>query len=313
MDRTSVLLLLFAAMTALALGLLLAVMALVRRLFGPRWARQAVPPPLIQRQARTGLPLTSLDAEPQDFDAEFERVVSDSDLPLGPFELVLAVVTCALLAGGVAWIWNDEPLMGMAAALVVIVLFPPLLMARRSRRRLTLREQFPMVLDLMARAVRAGQSLDQAVSLIGEQSPPPWGPQFRIAARQLESGLSVQAAVAALRRRTRIMEVQELLTVLTVHRQTGGNLSAMLERLAANARDRLDFHRQFRAATSGARYATITILVAFVILFGFFFVNDNEYSQAFFQKPEGAAATALAFGLMALGLWWIQRILRVDY
>jgi tight adherence protein B len=312
-DRTSVSLLVFAAFTAIALAFLLAGLALFRRLFGRRLARRVPPPPLILRRPDTGQPLTSLDAEPRDFDAEFARLVSDSDLPLGAVELVLAVLACALLAGGVAWIWNDEPLVGIAGALTVILLFPPVLLARRARRRLTLREQLPMMLDLIARAVRAGQSLDQAFALIGAQSPPPWGPQFRVAARQLESGLSVQAAVAALWRRTRVTEVQELLTVLTVHRQTGGNLSDMLERLAANARDRLDFHRQFRSATAGARYATVLMLVAFVAVFGFFFVNDSEYSQAFLRKPEGLTAVGLAVGLMALGIWWIQRVLRVDY
>jgi tight adherence protein B len=309
-DRTTVLLVLFAALTALALALLLAGLALARRLFGPRRMPAL---PLVLRHPETGQPLTSRDAEPQDFDAEFARLVGDADVPLGPLELVLAVLTGALVAGGIAWIWYDEPLTGMVAALVVLLLFPPLLLARRARRRMTLREQLPMVLDLMARAVRAGQSLDQAVGLIGAQSPPPWGPQFRLAARQLESGLSVQAAVAALWRRTRITEVQELLTVLTVHRQTGGNLSLMLERLAANARDRLDFHRQFRSATAGARYATILMLVAFVVVFGYFFLNENEYSRAFLQTPEGTAALAAAIGLMALGIGWIQRILRVDY
>lgn len=310
MDRTSLSLLLFAAFTAIALAVLLVVAAVTRRLFGPRREPEL---PLILRHSGTGQPLTSLDAEPQDLDAEFERLVGDAGVPLGPVELVLAVLTGALAAGGIAWIWYDEPLMGMAGALVVILLFPPLLLVRRTRQRMILREQLPMVLDLMARAVRAGQSLDQAISLIGAQSPAPWGPQFRIAARQLESGLSVQSAVAALWRRTRIAEVHELLTVLTVHRQTGGNLSLMLERLAANARDRLDFHRQFRAATSGARYATILMLVAFVAVCGVFFLNDNDYSRKFLQQPEGAAAVGVALGLMVVGTWWIQRILRVDY
>jgi hypothetical protein len=55
------------------------------------------------------------------------------------------------------------------------------------------------------------------------------------------------------------------------------------------------------------------MLVAFVAVFGFFFVNDSEYSQAFLRKPEGLTAVGLAVGLMALGIWWIQRVLRVDY
>ena len=176
-----------------------------------------------------------------------------------------------------------------------------------------LREALPPVLDLIARACRSGESLDQAIALVGTQAAAPWGAQFQICDRQMQAGLSVASAFTTLWRRTHVPEIRDLQLVATVHRQTGGNLAAMLEKLADNARDRLDFQRQFRSATAGPRFGSLVMTLVFVGVVGLLFLYDNEYSTRYFERPEGWSITAFGCGLLGVGLLWINRILRVDY
>src|SRR4029077_1208925 len=128
---------------------------------------------------------------------------------------------------------------------------------RRNERFAQIRELLPGSMELMARAVRAGETLDQAVDAAGWGTLEPLGIEWRRAARHLDLGLSVPGAMKSMTKRAPLMEMRILSTALNVQRRTGGNLPTTLERLSHVIRDRLSYQRQFRAATGASRMATI--------------------------------------------------------
>jgi tight adherence protein B len=315
LDPSSWSLLVFAALTALALAVLLPALGLVRWVLGrasDRRVGEASPPPLLPAYLREGRPPAEGEGEPVDLDTAFARLVGEARLPLGPWEFALTVVAGALLVGGGLLLWTDAVAPGLAGAALTVLLAVPLLRLRRARLVAAMRAGWPEVIELMARAVRAGQGVDRALELVGAQAPEPWAAQFRACARQVQVGLSVRAAVGAMARRTRLPEVHELGTVLAVHRQTGGSLGRMLERLAALARDRLAVERQFRAATAGARFATALMVLMLVLGLLFLFVYEPDAGRPYLQRPEGLAILATAAGLATLGLGWVHAVLRLD-
>ena len=66
-------------------------------------------------------------------------------------------------------------------------------------------------------------------------------------------GLGLPAVMRSLTRRVPLYDVRILATTLIVHRQMGGNVVSVLERLAQVIRERLNYRRQLRATTAAGR------------------------------------------------------------
>ena len=210
-------------------------------------------------------------------DRSFHQMVIETGLDLMPMVAMLALVCVGMAAGSVVFLLQEDLPLAITAGLLVAAIGWLCLAVKRGRRIVQIQNQFPDVLQLLARAVRAGESFDQAIALVGEKSAEPLATEFRRAARQMQMGLSLPATMRALVHRVRIMEMRIFATTLSVHRQTGGNLAITLERMARVVRDRLNYRRQLRATTAAGRFSAMLVASAGPLLFAYMFLIQPEY------------------------------------
>ena len=172
-------------------------------------------------------------------DQGFERLVLESGSQFTSSAFFLLLMSCAAVGGGILGFLEDDPLLGVGGAMLGILL-PLLYIAfQRIVRMRQIREELPIVLDMIARTTRAGKSVDQAIDLVAAEVGGPLGKEFRQCSRQLEMGRSFDGAMRSMAARVRLVEMQLLATTLVVQRGSGGNLSETLDRMAAVVR-RLD-------------------------------------------------------------------------
>jgi tight adherence protein B len=90
---------------------------------------------------------------------------------VGHAQLVGAQVLCALIAAGVVLLFTRT--ITVTACFGVFAFFVPVVVLRRMRRRrqVALREIWPEAVDNLASAVRAGMSLPEGLSALGERGP----------------------------------------------------------------------------------------------------------------------------------------------
>jgi len=245
-------------------------------------------------------------------DLALERLVVESGLDWTSMAAALLLIAGGLLVGGVFWIWTENLLATAIGGLIGMALPLPILAYHRAKRLRLLRERMPDALDLVARAVRAGESLDQAIDLAGQKGPEPLATEFRRCARQMQMGLAMNAVMRALVHRVRIMEMRIFATTLAVHRQSGGNLAITLERMAAVIRERITYQRQVRAATAAGRFSAAMIATAGPLLFGYMFFFQYEYAGRLITLPLGQSLLVIAVVLEITGLLWIARMLKTD-
>jgi tight adherence protein B len=182
----------------------------------------------------------------------------------------------------------------------------------RVRRMREIREQLPNVLDMLARAVRAGTSLDQAIKIVGSEAGGVLGREFTQCARQLEMGRSLPAVVKSLAMRVRLIEMRILSTTLSVQRQSGGNLADSLERMAGVIRDRLTARRRLRAATGAGRASTLLIATLGPLAYLVMFVWQPEHMSIMYQDPLGQLMLFTAISLEVVGILWVASLLRQE-
>mgnify|MGYP002623567035 CR=1 FL=1 len=243
----------------------------------------------------------------------FSRLLYESGASYARDVAFMTELAGGLLVGGVLFLWFENMLVAAIGFCVGMLMVIGLYMLARVRRHRIMREQLPDVIDHMARAVRAGQTVDQAVNLVGDTSPNPLGLEFKRCAGQLNMGLSVDAAMRALSRRVTIPEMRILASTFVVQRRAGGNLPATLERLAKVIRDRIAYYRQFRAATAGSRMSMIVVGVTGPLVALYMSIFQPEFFGRFFESSFGWLMFGMAIAFYVVGLTIMYLILRTDY
>ena len=162
-------------------------------------------------------------------DQAFDRLILESGLAFTPWSAFLMLIATGLLIGGGLWTWFEAWAPALAGSAVGLTLPLAYISFKRHRRIIAMRNQLPDVLDMLSRAVKAGESLDQAIRLVAEEAGGELGREFTQCSRQLDMGRSLSAVVASLANRVRLMEFRILAATLSVQRQTGGNLAETLQ------------------------------------------------------------------------------------
>lgn len=247
------------------------------------------------------------------FDRWFLRLVWETESASSPIVVALLSVLCGLVVAAAIFLWNEKLVLaglGMLAGTALPLLY---LSWRRRRRVRALQDQLAPSLDLLARSIRAGQTLDQAMNVMGEHAPEPMAAEFRYCAKQLAMGLGMPAVMRSLVDRVQLYDVRIFATTLIVHRQTGGNIAFVLSRLAGVVRDRLNYRRQLRVATAAGRLSAGLVSIAAPAIFLFFFFFRPQYVSTMLQSPLGQMLLIGAVVLEVVGLVWTLRLLKPAY
>ena len=243
-------------------------------------------------------------------DQGFERLVLESGAAMTSTTFFLVLMLCAIVFGGSVGFFEDDPLVGIAGAMVGLLIPLGYVSLLRLRRMKTIREELPIVLDMLARTTRAGKSVDQALEVCAAELSGPLAAEFRQCSRQLEMGRSFDGVMQSLSARVRIVEMQILTTTLVVQRGSGGNLSETLERMSAVVRDRMMAYRQMMAATGAGRVSTMLVATIGPLAFLFLMLVHRSHLQVMFDEPLGRLLLFTALLLEITGLAWVFKLLR---
>ena len=133
-------------------------------------------------------------------------------------------------------------------------------------------EQFPDALDLLSRAIRAGHAFTTAMGMVADEAPDPIGPEFKKTFDEQNFGIPLKDALDNLGERVPLIDVRFFVTAVLIQRETGGNLSEILDNLSHVVRERFKILRQVRVYTAHGRmtgYVLMALPAALAIALSF--------------------------------------------
>jgi tight adherence protein B len=239
----------------------------------------------------------------------FEAMVEQSGLRTTPRALLTIAVVAAVALGAVTAL-----LVGPLAAVPATAagLAGPILHVRRKRdaRREKLRSQLPDAFDLMARSVRAGQTMQQALIAVADEFPPPIAEEFALCSEQQNLGLSTDEAYQDLAERTDLVEIKLFVTAAAVQQQTGGNLTELLERLSALMRDRQRIRGVVKTLTAEGRLQAVLLMALPPGMFVIMMILNSSYARLLLEYPKVVLVTVV---LETLGALCIRKIVNFNF
>ena len=159
------------------------------------------------------------------------------------------------------------------------------LKVKRSRRMRAFEEQFPEGLDLISRALKAGHAFATGLKMVADEMPEPVGPEFRKTFDEQNFGLPMKDSLDNLSFRIPLLDVRFFATAVLIQRETGGNLSEILENLAHVVRERFKILRQVRVYTAHGRFTGYVLLaLPAVLAIALMFINPEHMNLLFRER-----------------------------
>lgn len=222
----------------------------------------------------------------------------------------LAMVPGLGLGALVPFLLNG-PTTALVCALVCGILPYLYVRAKRKKRLDQLEEQFPEALDFLARSMRAGHAFSISLEMVGEELPDPLGQEFRALFNEQNLGAPLDVALRNFTDRVPLLDVRFFTSSVLLQKQTGGNLSEILSRLAYVIRERFKLKGQVKAASAHGRLtATILTLLPVATMLGLLVVAPG-YLQGMAADSDGKMMIGGAIVAQILGNFFIKKIINI--
>jgi tight adherence protein B len=185
-------------------------------------------------------------------------------------------------------------------------------MARRRSRLAEVVQQLPDALDFIARALRAGNALPQALQMVSLNLVDPIAFEFRITHDEINVGVSIHQAMENLAARVPVTDMGYFAVAVLVQRDAGGNLSEVLENLSRLIRDRLKFYGKVRVLSTEGRWSAWVLCMLPFALGGLLEMVNHEFISVLWTDPIGIQLTYKVLAMMAIGAFWSSRIVKIS-
>ena len=183
---------------------------------------------------------------------------------------------------------------------------------KRAMRLHKFEEHFPEALDLISRAIRAGHAFSAGMKMVADEMGEPVGPEFRKTFEEQNFGMSLKDALDHLTVRVPLLDVRFFATAVLIQKETGGNLSEILDGLAAVVRERFKIRRQVRVHTAHGRFTGYVLLALPAFLgIALSFINP-EHMEMLFNDRIGQMLIAAAIVMQTAGWFWIRQVVKIE-
>ena len=225
--------------------------------------------------------------------------------------LIVSLALAAIMALVAAMVTHTRLSMPIGAAVGFSVPFL-VLRSKRTRRLRTFEEAFPEALDLISRALKAGHAFATGLKMVADEMAEPIGPEFRKTFDEQNFGLPLKDSLENLTLRVPLLDMKFFATAVLIQRETGGNLSEILENLAHVVRERFKILRQVRVYTAHGRLTGYVLLaLPAVLAIALSFINP-EHMNMLFRERLGQMMLMAAIVMQFFGFMWIRQVVKIE-
>jgi tight adherence protein B len=263
--------------------------SLIERALGDKQARKIVRSPLITRQ-------------------RIEMEVADIKIGLEQFAAL--TLLAAILVGWLLYASTKSPVAALLA-LFVPVAGQLVIRALASRQRRRFSEQLPDNLQVVASAMRSGQTFVGALKAVLEDAPEPSKSELRRAVMDEQVGIPLADALSHVTERMKSEDFQHVAVVAALQRETGGNTAEVIDLVADTVRERIEIRRMVRGLTAQGRLSGGILSMLPVGMLIFISVMNPQYVHPLFHNKIGLIALGVALTLVTAGGLVMKKIIEI--
>lgn len=242
---------------------------------------------------------------------DFSRIFAQADTTLTLSRLLLICGVFALCGAGIGAALRVH--IGLLPLLAMFMAGMPFLWLfwRRSRRLKAFGAQLPDAMELVARALRAGQSLPAGFQMVSTEMSDPISKEFGRVFEEQNLGCSMEESLRSLAERIPNTDLKFFVTAVVLQRQTGGDLAEILDKIGHLIRERFQIWGQIQALTGEGRLSGIILMALPFLLFLVVYYLNPKYVMLLFEDEMGRKMLAIALFMQVLGALCIRKIVNI--
>jgi len=237
--------------------------------------------------------------------------IDQADLNITVMRLILFSATAAVLAFLATSMVSQSYLLRIVIAFLAGS-FPFLhVMSKRKKRMNRFLQLLPDTLDLMARSLSAGHAFTEALQMVSTEMPEPIASEFRKTYDEQNLGLSLKLALDNLVHRMPLLDLRMCITAILIQRETGGNLSELLEKVAHTIRERFRIQEDLKTLTLSSRWSAWLLCALPIALAAYMTAMNPDYMEVMWRDPRGHRFLAAAAIMQVLGMLMVRKIMQI--
>jgi len=241
---------------------------------------------------------------------KLRKLLEQADVKNKVGEVILLMLVLGLMGGFIAQYYYS---LYIAAFVAVLTACLPLFYVthRRNKRLNSFDREFPDAIDMMSSAIRSGHAFNRALQLVGEEAPDPVGTEFKRIFEEYGLGLPIKEALTNLAQRIDSTALKIFITAVLLQKETGGNLTEILEKISITIRERFKLAGQIKIYSAQSRLSAWVIgglPIGFLIIVSF--INPN-YIDPLFEDSLGHTFLIAAIFLQLVGFLFIKKIVHI--
>lgn len=240
-----------------------------------------------------------------------EKYFQQADMNIRPSAFMSLSLLLILLGSGASFALQVPFPLFVIPGLIMGAIPWYVVIQKRKKRLKKFVAQMPDALELLGRAMRAGQSLVAGLQIIAEEMPPPISTEFGRVYEEQNLGVTVDDALRALAERVPILDLNFFVTSVIIQRQTGGDLAEILDKISYVIRERFRIWGQVQALTGEGRLSgTVLMALPFVMLLLIIHLNYS-YAEVLWKDETGRKWSLYALLMQVIGAFVIRKIVNI--
>jgi len=241
----------------------------------------------------------------------FQKLIKKAGDPISIETLLLIIVLLQFLAILISIIVKA----GFYTFLVMAIMgyMPIFVLKTISQKRLSVFEtQFPEATDLMARALRSGHSFSSALGMVAQEMHSPIAEEFAKVSEDYAYGKTMEDALSGLMERIELTDVNFFVTAVLLQRETGGNLTEVLDNIGYIIRERFRLLRTVKTLSAEGRLSGIILALMAPALMGVLYIVSPEYINMAFEHPVGQTMLMIGGFFEVMGILVIRYLVNLE-
>jgi tight adherence protein B len=244
------------------------------------------------------------------FSRKLELNIEAAAIPLTLNEFLFVFMICnvlIILVGTLVISLFSSIIFSMLFSSLVFIILPIF----HKRRKAKMIRQLPDALELISNALKTGYSIVQTLDLVSKENFSPLSDEFAKLIKALKYGESLEVAFNDLADRIDIPEVRTVVDTILITRETGGNMTHVIEGLLEMMRENQRLQGEVKALTAQGRISSLVIGSLPIFLFALLMMISPEYMMLLFSHPLGIIMIVIAGVSQIIGYVMMHKLIQL--
>ncbi len=242
------------------------------------------------------------------FGSSVYRELQAADIKMRPEEFMTIWAVLAFVPGSLVALFIANAAVSLLLVIVGIILPIVYIKSKQKSRVKKFDEQLSDALMICCSCLRSGLSFPQAMETIAKDMDAPVSTEFDTVLKEVAMGSSMEEALYNMEKRIKSKHLSLLVSAVLIQRQTGGNLSEILETLSDTIKDRIKLKKELKTATASGKMSGMIVGAMPVILLAMFTAINYDFVKVLYTEPRGYALLAVAAFLELMAFVAVKKI-----